>query len=147
MKNVIVDTCIWYALVDKNDAYSKYADTITKLLDPHKVLVPYPSLYETVNTRLMRNRNRQANKLFAYLNNSEKVKLIPDDAYREQALEAVRFSLEQGKTYSLVDMIIRLMMEDVNLGDIAVITFNVGDFMGVNRSKAEIINPEHYSEC
>lgn len=142
--NVIVDTCIWYALVDKDDAYSKYADTIVKLLMPHKVLVPYPSLYETINTRLMRNQNRQADKLFVYLNNPEKVHLIPDDAYREQALNAVQFSLEQGKTYSLVDMIIRLMMEDVNLGNIAVMTFNVGDFMGVNST--EIINPEWYFE-
>lgn len=145
MKSVIVDTCIWYALVDKNDAYSKYAGTIAKLLEPHKILVPYPSLYETVNTKLMRNRNRQANKLFAYLNDSAKVKLIPDDAYRERALKAVQFNLEQGKTYSLVDMIIRLMMEDVDLGDIAVMTFNVGDFMGVD--KTEIINPEYYFGC
>ena len=142
--NVIVDTCIWYALVDKNDTYSRYADAIAKLLESHKVLVPYPSLYETINTRLLRNQNRQANKLFAYLNNPMRVHLIPDDAYRERALHAVQFNLEQGKTYSLVDMIIRLMMEDVNLGDIAVMTFNVGDFVGVNGT--EIINPEWYFE-
>lgn len=53
--------------------------------------------------------------------------------------------MKQGKTYSLADVIIGLMMEDVNLGSIAVMTFNVEDFMGVNN--IAIINPEWRSEC
>lgn len=137
--NVIVDTCIWFALADPKDSYSKYAGTIEGLLQPHKILVPYPSLYEAINTRLMRNQRGQAYNLFAYLNRHEKVELITDDVYRERAFEAVQFNLRQGKTYSLVDMVIRLMMEDVNLGQIAVMTFNVEDFVGVNST--EIINP------
>lgn len=65
--------------------------------------------------------------------------MLTDDVYRERAFEAVQFYLRQGKTYSLVDMVIRLIMEDVNLGQIAVMTFNVEDFVGVNST--EIINP------
>ncbi len=137
--NVIVDTCIWFALVDPKDSYSRYAGTIEDLLQPHKILVPYPSLYEAINTRLVRNQRGQADNLFAYLNKREKVVFIADDVYRERAFEAVQFYLRQGKTYSLVDMVIRLMMEDVNLGQIAVMTFNVEDFVGVNST--EIINP------
>ena len=137
--NVIVDTCIWFALADPKDSYSKYAGTIEGLLQPHKILVSYPSLYEAINTRLMRNQRGQAYNLFAYLNRHEKVELITDDVYRERAFEAVQFYLRQGKNYSLVDMVIRLMMEDVNLGQIAVMTFNVEDFAGVNST--EIINP------
>ena len=137
--NVIVDTCIWFALVDPEDSYLRYAGTIEDLLQPHKILVPYPSLYEAINTRLVRNQRGQADNLFAYLNKREKVVFIADDVYRERAFEAVQFYLRQGKTYSLVDMVIRLMMEDVNLGQIAVMTFNVEDFVGVNST--EIINP------
>lgn len=139
MKSVIVDSCIWFALVDKKDAYSQYAEVIANMLQPHKILVPYPSLYETINTKLVKNERGQADRLFDYLNNAEKVTLIPDDKYRQEALRAVQSNLEKGKTYSLVDMIIRLMMEDVNLGPIAVMTFNVKDFVGVNHT--EIVNP------
>ena len=101
--------------------------------------MPYPSLYEAINTRLVRNQRGQADNLFAYFNKREKVVFIADDVYCERAFEAVQFYLRQGKTYSLVDMVIRLMMEDVNLGQMVVMTFNVEDFVGVNNT--EIINP------
>ena len=38
-----------------------------------------------------------------------------------------------------VDMIIRLMMEDSSLGPIAVVSFNIEDFIGVNN--VEVIDP------
>ena len=47
---------------------------------------------------------------FTYLNNRGKVKLITDDKYREDALNAVQSELKRGKHYSLVDMVIRLMI-------------------------------------
>lgn len=46
--------------------------------------------------------------------------------------------LKKGIGYSLVDMIIRLMIEDVSLGNIYVMTFNEGDFYGIRN--IEIIN-------
>lgn len=46
--------------------------------------------------------------------------------------------LKKSKGYSLVDMIIRLMIEDVSLGNIYVMTFNEGDFYGIRN--IEIIN-------
>lgn len=132
MERLIVDTGIWYAVLDKRDSRMNYAEDIAKVLEQHQLLVPYPSLYETINTRLIKNEYQQADKLFAYLNNPEKVVLVPDDKYREDALKAVQFNLNRGKHYSLVDMIIRLMMEDDSLGPRAVLTFNAGDFWGVN---------------
>ena len=48
-------------------------------------------------------------------------------------------NLNQNKSYSLVDMIIRLMMEDSSLGPIAVVSFNIEDFIGVNN--VEVIDP------
>lgn len=139
MKRLIIDTCIWYALLDKTDSRAKYADIIKEILDTHQLIIPFPSLYETINTKFMRNEYGQATQLFTYLNNSLKVILIPDNNYRDKALEIVNSNLEKKKQYSLVDTIIRLMMEDVSLGDIAVLTFNVGDFYGLNNT--EIINP------
>lgn len=140
MKRLIVDTGIWYALLDKADSRAIYADTIKEIFDKHQLIVPFPSLYETINTKLIKNKYNQAVGLFYYLNNSQKVILIPDDDYRDKALETVNSNLNKKKQYSLVDTIIRLMMEDNSLGDIAVMTFNVGDFYGVNN--IEVISPE-----
>ena len=140
MKRLIVDTCIWYALLDKSDSYAIYADTIKEIFDKHQLLVPFPSLYETINTRFVKNVCNQATNLFIYLSNRDKIILIPDDDYRDKALETVNSNLNKNKQYSLVDTIIRLMMEDVSLGDIAVMTFNVGDFIGVNN--IEVVSPE-----
>lgn len=141
MKRLIVDTGIWYALLDKADSKAIYADTIKEIFDKHQLIVPFPSLYETINTKLIKNRYNQAVGLFYYLNNSQKVILIPDDNYRDKALKTVNSNLNnKDKQYSLVDTIIRLMMEDASLGDIAVITFNVGDFIGVNN--IDVVSPE-----
>ncbi len=141
MKRLIVDTGIWYAFLDKKDSKHAYVEEIGDIMENHQLLVPYPSLYETINTRLMRNQYKQADNLFLYLNNQDKVVLVPDDAYREKALEAVQNKLKTNKAYSLVDMIIRLMMEDDTLGPRAVMTFNVSDFAGVN--SIEVIDPSN----
>ena len=140
MKSVIVDTCIWYALVDDKDAYAGYNEKIRQVLEHHVILVPYPSLYETINTKLIKNERKQADRLFAFLSKSGKVKLITDDKYREDALSAVQFELKRGKHYSLVDMVIRLMMQDKSLGRVAVMTFNVKDFIGAETG-VEIVDP------
>lgn len=139
MKRLIIDTCIWYALLDKTDSQAKYADIIKKILDTHQLIIPFPSLYETINTKFIKNEYGQATQLFTYLNNSLKVILIPDNNYKEKALDIVQSNISKGKHFSLVDTIIRLMMEDTSLGEIAVMTFNVGDFYGVNNT--EIIDP------
>ena len=70
----------------------------------------------------------------------QKVFLVDDTSYKERARTIVFSNVNKDKSYSLVDVIIRLMMEDVSLGPLAVMTFNVGDFVGVNST--EIINPK-----
>lgn len=132
MERLIVDSGVWFAVFDKTDSMFKYADAIISVLEKHQLLIPYPSLYETINTRFAKNTYYQVDKLFSYLNNPDKVILVTDDAYREDALKAIEQNSKNGKHYSLVDMIIRLMMEDNNLGPRAVFSFNVEDFAGVN---------------
>lgn len=139
MKRLIIDSGVWYAAFDQRDDKYVYSDKILNLLEMHELIVPFPSLYETINTRLLRNKYKQADYLFEYLNDSKKVILVYDDKYREQALKSVSSNLNHNKSYSLVDMIIRLMMEDSSLGHIAVVSFNIEDFIGVNN--VEVIDP------
>lgn len=139
MKRLIIDSGVWYAAFDQRDDKYVYSDKILNLLEMHELIVPFPSLYETINTRLLRNKYKQADYLFEYLNDSKKVILVYDDKYREQALKSVSSNINHNKSYSLVDMIIRLMMEDSSLGHIAVVSFNIEDFIGVNN--VEVIDP------
>ena len=66
--------------------------------------------------------------------------MITDDKYREDALNAVQSELKRGKHYSLVDMVIRLMMQDKSLGRVSVMTFNGKDFIG-SETGVEIVDP------
>ena len=140
MKRIIIDTCVWYACFDKTDSNYQYSDKILKILNLHDIIIPFPTLYETINTRFVKNNYGQMDRLFSFINNPSKVYLVDDSSYKDKAKSIVFSSLNRNKSYSLVDMIIRLMMEDISLGEIAVMTFNVGDFVGVNNT--EIINPK-----
>ena len=141
MKRIIIDTCVWYACFDKTDSNYQYSDKILKILNLHDIIIPFPTLYETINTRFVKNNYGQMDGLFSFINNPSKVYLVDDSSYKDKAKSIVFSSLTRNKSYSLVDMIIRLMMEDISLGEIAVMTFNVGDFVGVNNT--EIINPKN----
>ena len=140
MKRIIVDSCVWYACFDKTDTNYRYSEKIRNVLKIHDIIIPFPTLYETVNTRFVKINYGQMNGLFNYINNPSKVYLVDDSSYKEKAVSLVFSNVNNRYSYSLVDMIIRLMMEDISLGNIAVMTFNVKDFIGINNT--EIINPE-----
>lgn len=140
MKRLIVDSCVWFALLDPRDEKHVFADRITRVLEINELIVPFPTLYETINTRLTRNEYHQMEGLFEQLLREGHVTMVPDAKYREKALQMVNENIPTDKTYSLVDMVIRLIMEDVTLGEVAVFTFNIKDFMGVN--SVEVVSPE-----
>jgi len=139
MKRIIVDTGVWYACFDKTDENYPYSNRILSVLQFSVIIVPFPTLYETLNTRFVKNTYGQMDSLNSFLSVPERVHLVSDTKYKEKALLSVLSNVEKKKHYSLVDLIIRLMMEDTSLGEKAVMTFNVGDFMGVNNT--ELINP------
>jgi len=82
MKRLIVDSCVWFALLDESDDKHCYADKIKKVLDLHELIVPFPTLYETINTRLARNEYHQMEGLFGQLYKEGHVTLVPDTEYR-----------------------------------------------------------------
>ena len=78
MKRLIVDSCVWFALLDKGDDKHRYADKIKKVLEIHELIVPFPTLYETINTRLTRNEYHQMEGLFGQLYKEGHVTLVSD---------------------------------------------------------------------
>lgn len=141
MKYLIVDTCVWYALFDERDDKHKYADNIQKWIKYPKLIIPFPSLYETLNTRFTRNKYHQMEGLFSLLENHDKVKLVYDDSYREQAYQQLLEKSKSKSHYSLVDAIIRLIANDNSIPVMDILTFNISDFIGIHEGRSEVITP------
>jgi predicted nucleic acid-binding protein len=134
---LLLDTGFWFALYDPRDTYHKEALEIAELLDIHGLVVPWPTLYETLNTRLVRRRTAVHN--FSHLLAGHNVYLLPDENYRDAALEEIRTPSKSHRALSLVDAVLRLVLVDRNVKIDALITFNPGDFSDIcQRSGIEV---------
>jgi predicted nucleic acid-binding protein len=130
--NILVDTGFWYALYKEKDQYHGLAQNMQKYLESnHNIILPYPVLYETLNTTFV----EQKDWMSGFSQILQKTTTIPvsDEPYKEKALFSVL--TESSRPMSLVDRIIRLMLDDVNLNINALITFNIGDFFDLCRNK------------
>lgn len=138
-KSIIVDTGFWIGFYDKGDPYHHEARKSAYILEKMNVLLPWPCLYETFNTRF--SKNKIALKQFEKLLKEPHVKRINDDPYREKALDAAfKTSIIQSRPISLVDMVIRFIIEDINVPKDAIITFNRKDFFDIcNKHGIEIL--------
>lgn len=129
-KTVLTDSGFWYALYDARDPYHAQAEQREGLLQSSTLLLPWPCLYETFNTRFA--KNKIAVGRFAVLIRQPHVVLLPDEPYREAALEAtIASAISRG--VALVDMVIRLILDDINVRKHGLLTFNQRDFSDLCR--------------
>jgi hypothetical protein len=132
IKTVLADTGFWYALFDPRDQYHARAAEREGLLRQSTILVPWPSLYETFNTRFA--KNAIAVRGFQALLRQANFLLLEDEPYRRVALDdAFRLALDRQRPIALVDVVVRLMLDDVQLRKHGLLTFNPGDFGDVCR--------------
>lgn len=127
---ILVDTGFWYAVFDKRDCHKADAEClIAKYFDKsaYEIIVPFPTMYELLRTRFV--KNKEALEEIRQMFQSGRITRLDDDAYRLEALELTL--LESKRNISLVDNIIRLMLDDKSVGAKGLITFNVGDFQDV----------------
>jgi predicted nucleic acid-binding protein len=130
-KNIVADSGFWFGLFNARDSYHQEACSIESSISVHNLLVPWPSLYETMNTRLMR-RRPDRDRFHTYLKRTSTI-LLDDVPYRDTSLNYV---LEQASTnLSLVDHVIRSMLEDPSVAINALITFNPSDFIDVCQAR------------
>lgn len=131
--NIIVDTCFWIALYDASDHDHIWAeDTWNELNHGNKFLIPYPTMYEFVNTKLMW-KKENVDFFKRLFENENLIQRISDEEYKDKALElSLRWT---NRTISLVDHTIRLMLDDDKIKKHALITLNVKDFVDVCRSR------------
>lgn len=140
MNNILIDTCFWYALFDARDSNHHKALELVFYLELGNVILPYPTLYETINTRFT--RNKEWVEEFEKVLKNKNVQILEDLEYKENGLALTMDSiLNKNRPISLVDMVIRLMLEDVNLKIDYFITFNTKDFIDLcHKKRIELIN-------
>ncbi|HEV3157330.1 MAG TPA: hypothetical protein VGZ00_08285 [Candidatus Baltobacteraceae bacterium] len=129
-KTVLIDTGFWYAFYNIRDQYHEQAVRKKGILEASTVLLPWPSLYETLNTRFT--RNTIAVGRFEALLRKAHVIRFSDEPYREAALKAVMTTVAS-RSMALVDMVIRLILDDINVRKHGLLTFNHRDFSDICR--------------
>ena len=127
---ILVDTGFWYAVFDKNDCHREQAlGMLEKYFDnaAYEVAVPFPTMYELLRTKFVKNKSalNEIRQMFQ----CGRITRVYDDCYRTAALDMTLS--EPKRNISLVDNIIRLMLDDKALSTKGLITFNVGDFADV----------------
>jgi predicted nucleic acid-binding protein len=132
MPSILVDSGVWYALCDPRDGTveREVIDDIYARVKVHEIVVPWPILYETLGTRFM--RSRPAMERFEQEIRSPRIVMIDDTPYRDDALRlALDWSLRRGRALSLVDCVLRLLLDDVQTRIQYLVTFNQRDFVDV----------------
>lgn len=136
MPIVLVDTGVWYAIFDTRDLV-RTRDEVEQLaaqLQTMTVVVPWPTMYETLRTSFV--RNRLALQLFERQLKGPNIVFVEDAPYRDAAFElALESSLNRGRPLSMVDCVIRLLLDDINTSVRYLATYNIGDFVDVCRDR------------
>jgi predicted nucleic acid-binding protein len=138
-RNILVDAGSWYALFDPRDSHSSEANAKAHYIDNYTIIVPWPTLYETLGTRFVKKELWMGR--FEHLLTRGNVQFVDDIPYRNDALKVTFREGRLGKrAISLCDMLIRLLIQDTNVRIDALLTFNIKDFADVCRQqKVEVL--------
>jgi predicted nucleic acid-binding protein len=129
MVNVAVDSGFWFALYDPKDTYYTEAKRIAGHLDGSNIIIPFPTLYESINTKFM--KNEMAKNEFESVLKRPNVTIVDDEQIKNDALQITFTDKSKKRNLSLVDNIIRLLLEDINYKIDCLVTFNKKDFIDV----------------
>lgn len=134
MNRLLVDSGFFFALFNPRDQHHSEACEKQEWLEIASVVVPWPILYETVNTRFTRSPDRIA-RFESIVHDRRRTEFVDDSPYREDALDQVLVRGKHGHPISLVDAVLNSILADDNIRIDAMLTFNVSDFSGVCSAK------------
>ena len=125
MKTILLDTGYWIALFspEKEKEKQDIVERVSKLIDEnnHSIIIPFPTLYEFLNSKL----SRKGKFNFESELSKKKYVKIYDNDYREKALKNFTSQfLLTNMDISLVDEIIKEMIDDGNLKTDKIVTFD-----------------------
>ena len=128
---LLVDTGYFFALFNPRDQYHEKAVEKQEWLDELPIALPWPVLYETLNTRFVKN-SEYIRKIDRIISKSS-TEIIDDSRYRQDAYETLLNNSHERK--SLVDLILCAIIEDENVKIDALLTFNERDFKFLSQIK------------
>ena len=136
---LLVDSGFFFALLDPRDQHHAAAREKQDWLEMLSIVMPWPILYETINTRFTRRPGTIAR--FESIIHAPETEFLDDGPYR---LEAYEDTLAQAKAQrhamSLVDSVLCAILADTNVRIDAMLTFNFRDFSPVcNRRGVELL--------
>lgn len=136
-KTVLIDTGFWFAIYNRGDQYHKNATSIYQNIQNSQILIPWPTLYEVLNTQFIKDPIVINN--FEKLLKKQNVIRLDDSKYKEAALEDIFFKAgSKDWKISLVDSVIRQMLSDVDVKIEYFVTFNEKDFSDILRRRNAI---------
>lgn len=141
MEKALIDTGVWYSMFDPWDEHYSKENTNEKAkhFDQFELVLPWPTMYETLRTRFV--KNKPALQQFEKCLKAPNVIFLDDTEYRDDAFDlSLKSSLRRGRPLSMVDCLLRLIIEDTNVKIKYLMTFNVNDFRDVcERKLVEIL--------
>jgi predicted nucleic acid-binding protein len=135
LKGVVFDTGFWIAAFDKKKDEGQHS-VATKYLEKLRndpILMPWPILYEVMRTRTVKNTLMMES--FDRTIRKPKFLKIDDHKYRGDCVEVAFQTSRDGRPISLVDLVIRSVLEDSEYRITRLFTFNKGDFADVCRNR------------
>ena len=131
---VLVDSGFFFALFDPRDSHHDAAIEKQEWLELLSVVMPWPILYETINTRFVRRPTTIAR--FETILRRPDTDLLDDSRYRYDAYEETLERAKRGYgARSLVDSVLCAVLADTNVQISAMLTFNDRDFAGLCASR------------
>ncbi|HEX4112273.1 MAG TPA: hypothetical protein VH020_07025 [Stellaceae bacterium] len=136
-----MDTGYWIALYSPRDRHHARARELADQLSHLSIIFPWPILYETVNTRLARDRDSLFH--FEKVVTLSSTVTLDDIPYRDAALSLCFASAlhVRPRPISLVDCVIRLILDSTDVKIDGLLTFNSGDFFDIcKKRRIELIS-------
>ncbi|MBN1972515.1 MAG: hypothetical protein JW787_02655 [Sedimentisphaerales bacterium] len=138
MEYALADTGVWYGIFDSRD--SRYNEAQSKIIffESFKIVIPWPTVYETLRTRFV--KNKPALKLYETFLKKPNFEYLDDSVYRDEAFRLSVESSLNGRPISMVDCLLRLIIDDPNAKINYLLTFNQPDFIDIcKKNRVEIL--------
>ena len=117
---LLVDTGYFIALHSKRDEHNATAKQYERLLEVRPVVLPWPVLYETINTRFA--KRPHILKQIDVIIEKKSTRLLDDSPYRAAAYAKV-LQTSPKRPLSLVDAVLRAVIEDASVQISTLLTF------------------------
>lgn len=130
VRGLVGDTGFWIEAFDPACEHHGRAAALLENLRDKPIIMPWPIMYEVLRTRTVRNPVMVA--AFDRVIRQPKVMRVDDGEFRSSSLDATILSAVSGRRrISLVDMVVRAVLESRRFRVSTLLTFNPGDFFDV----------------